>query len=445
MCGILLIVKKNEKILDKQKIDNSFKTLSVRGSEFQKLIFFDKYFNESSYSKDFKVALGHSRFVTYDFNANANMPFTDEKLGKYIIFNGDIYNHEILKKELLDKYTFKTKSDTEVLLKTFDKFKLNTHNKLNGDYAYIILDRLNKEIFISIDRFTSKPLFRYENNDFLVISSEINTIIKLQVENFQINQSFIQNYIDSNFWLFNESGSIDAYRNIKQLIGNTYYRVDLNNFKTTEHKQSYEINKYNSLKDIQEIVIDSVNLRKKSDRKLGVLISGGLDSSTIANLLKKEHDIDYFYTDTNDNDSYYAKYVIDELKLNAKKIDYSNDNLLENINELNRKYLLPTPIYGESIGMFSLYKNIRNEYGKYILLTGHGGDEIFGGNFLFINILEELLKKKGFFYLLNFLQKAQIPQNHIKEVILFFINKIYFIKGNYRFYKNKKIRDLKER
>ena len=59
--------------------------------------------------------------------------------------------------------------------------------------------------------------------------------------------------------------------------------------------------------------------------------------------------------------------------------------------------------------------------------------------------LEELLKKKGFFYLLNFLQKAQIPQNHIKEVILFFINKIYFIKGNYRFYKNKKIRDLKER
>ncbi len=445
MCGILLIIKKNNNFLDKKRINESFATLFSRGSEFQKIIFFDEHLNEISYNSNFKVAMGHSRFVTYDFNSNANMPFKSEEIKKYIIFNGDIYNHYLLKNNLKNLYSFKTKSDTEVLLNIYDKYGLETHNKLNGDYAYIILDKIHNDITVSIDRFTSKPLFKYENKDIIVISSEIKTIFKLKLDIFCLKKNFVKNYIDTNFWLFNEKGSVDAYKNIEQLTGNKYYKINLKNFTTSIIEQEFNLIEFKNKDEVTDIILDSVKLRKESDRKIGVLISGGIDSSTIANLLKDEPNIDYFYTDTNDNDSYYAKYVIDQLNLNAKRLEYNNDNLLKNINELNDTYSLPTPIYGESLGMYSLYKNIREKYGKYILLTGHGGDEIFGGNFLFINVLEEIFKNKGFVGLIRFLKDINIPQGFIKEILLFLLNKLYFVKGNYRFYEQNKIRDLKER
>lgn len=95
--------------------------------------------------------------------------------------------------------------------------------------------------------------------------------------------------------------------------------------------------------------------------------------------------------------------------------------------------------------MYSLYKNINNSFGSHIMLTGHGGDEIFGGKFLFINSLETVYREKGIFGLLKYLNKIKIPSDQYRGLIQLFINKVLFIKGHNRIYAGKKMRDLKER
>ena len=165
MCGIVGYIKK-----DKNRIDINFLLESIkhRGPDAQ------NYFEN-----DFAI-LGHTRLSIIDLE-NGHQPF--EYKNYIIVFNGEIFNHKILREDLVKLgYTFKTSSDTEVLLKLYDCYKEKFVDKLNGFYAFVIYDKHENEFIIARDYFGIKPLYIYSDRSQFLFSSEMTTLISLLKE-----------------------------------------------------------------------------------------------------------------------------------------------------------------------------------------------------------------------------------------------------------------------
>jgi asparagine synthase (glutamine-hydrolysing) len=139
MCGIVGIISKNKEEL--HKIEAATQTLSKRGPDCQNTFFYQN------------LALGHARLSIIDTSEAANQPFSDESQRFTIVFNGEIFNFNELKSELIKEgFTFKTNSDTEVLLYLFIKYGKDCLEMLNGFFAFAILDKQDDSLFIARDR-----------------------------------------------------------------------------------------------------------------------------------------------------------------------------------------------------------------------------------------------------------------------------------------------------
>lgn len=227
---------------------------------------------------------GHTRLSIIDLNEEANQPMVFDDI--IITFNGEIYNYKELIEE--EKLNCKTKSDTEVLVRLYQKYGTDFLNKLNGMFSFCIFDIKKEQFFCARDRFGKKPFYFYYKDNKFIYASEIKSIISLLSFTPTLNKKALEEYLT--FWA--PIGANTFYKDIlkleagysivfdgKKLLKNKYYDID----KIDLIHDSEE----NVLNNIEKLLIKSMEKRLVSDVGVASLLSGGVDSSLVSSLYSK--------------------------------------------------------------------------------------------------------------------------------------------------------------
>ena len=146
------------------------------------------------YIEEERIALGHRRLSIIDLSTSANQPFEDSS-GRYVlVFNGEIYNYQEVKR-LLPEYPFSTTSDTEVLLAAYIKWGKDCLSHFNGMFAFGIWDKQDKTLFIARDRLGVKPLYYYANDAHFIFGSEIRALLSSGLVPRQLDKNALRDYL----------------------------------------------------------------------------------------------------------------------------------------------------------------------------------------------------------------------------------------------------------
>ena len=376
MCGIIgYFGSKSEVFSEKISLD----IISHRGPD-----------SSGSYL-DKNLYLGHTRLSIQDLSDRASQPMFSKDKKYVIVFNGEIYNHNELRKSCLSDVEFQSTSDTETLLYGLIKFGKEFLNKLNGIFAFSFVDIETGDFLLVRDNFGVKPLYYYLDSNELFFSSEMKAILSYK-KNFTINRIALANYLN-----FLWSPAEDTpFLEIKKLLPGHLIEGSIYKIKQVQIYKYYQIpfadkfilkNTESELIDLCEnYLIAAVKRQMLSDVPVGFFLSGGLDSSLIVAIAKKILPKEKFECFTINsigfddegfsNDLYYAKKVAKHIDVNLNIIDGSN-NVLEFFDKiiyhLDEPQADAAPIYVYNICKAARAKGIR------VLLGGTGGDDLFSG------------------------------------------------------------------
>jgi asparagine synthase (glutamine-hydrolysing) len=331
-------------------------------------------------------SLVHARLSIIDTSGSANQPIYDAT-GRYaIIFNGEIFNYQEIKKELEQKgVQFKTQSDTEVLLYAYIQFGETFLHKLNGFFAFAIFDKLEDSMFIACDRFGIKPLYYYSDEDYFFFGSELKTITQFPVKK-EINWSSVAAYFQLNYI----PGKNSIFKNIQRLepghqilIHNSeilikqWYTIPYNALKAEQNQLSYD----EQQKKLVELMDDSVRLRLISDVPLGAFLSGGIDSSVVTAMAARHtKHLNTFSIGFEGNSFFdetpYANLVAKHFNTNHTVFKLKNDDLFESLNELLE--YTDEPFADSSALLVNILSKFTRKH-VTVALSGDAGDELFAG------------------------------------------------------------------
>ncbi len=422
MCGFICIVGKNQnKIVSKNKIISvGFKYLH-RGPDAQNYYFDDQF-------KCF-----FRRLSIIDLHNRSDQPFQSNNNRYLMVFNGEIYNFNILKKELISYgFSFKTKGDTEVLLKAFEVWGKKFVHKLRGMFAICIWDKKLKRFYAFRDRFGIKPLYYsiYKNNFFF--SSEIKDIYHLiEKKKFVENKKVISNYLANSF--LNDTDET-FFKDIYSLKPG--HMVEIIDFKISFKKywslKYSEKNLYDKNK-ITNLLKNTLDLHTISDVPIAYTLSGGIDSSLLAGVsakMSKFNKKTKFFSvipkfTTNEKlwiDSTVKKFQLNHFYLNIK--DKGLDDFEKFINFQDEPVQTASAYY-----QFLLRKEIKKHNLK-VLIVGEGADEVFGGykRCLFYYLQFMNFKKKG---ILSYLKMSEkFMQSDVDSILNKYIKFKSIIKKN---------------
>ena len=300
-----------------------------------------------------------------------------------------MYNFEKLKLLYFKNDRFNSKTDTEVILKLYEKFGISFINELNGDFAIAILDKRINQLFLIKDRVGVKPLYYYHTNSTFIFGSEIKTIFAAGVKPV-LAEDELQNY-----FVFKYTPKHNTlYKNIFRLPPASYIQFDLNknNFTTQQYwsvqkNKSYTSLTYNDAKEtLYQLIEDSINCRLIADVPIGNFLSGGLDSSIIAYFLKDRKDILHYCARKSETDLKKEGTTSDYYYANKLSEDWHLKLLQANIGseEANLDLIKKTLFYsddliadGSQIPSFLITKDASKT--SKVILSGMGADEIFLG------------------------------------------------------------------
>ena len=390
MCGIAGAI--NYKKYDLEKIKMS---LYHRGP------------NEQDISIIENTAFIHTRLSIQDIS-NGHQPFHFNDYS--IVFNGEIYNHLELRDDLKD-IDFKTNSDTETLLHLYIKYKEKMFEKLDGMFAFAILDKQQNKIFIARDRSGKKPLYIYKDSNSLLFASELNAI-KAGIPKLKIDEDAIYSYLRSGFF-FKENTS---YEDVEEVLAGYYYQVDLNSLEIQKNKYFDILDIYNkksnmtfndSLYELDNILHKSVKDRLlSSDLEVGAFLSGGIDSSLVVAIASQYKDNLKTFTVKFDgayDESHLARLTANKYNTQHHELSISM-NLKDDIEKILLNYGQP---FMDSSAIPSYYVSAEAKKYVTVILNGDGADELFGGYRRYVpsaNGWIDIAKKLSF--ILRFLPKA---------------------------------------
>ncbi|HEY9063031.1 MAG TPA: asparagine synthase (glutamine-hydrolyzing) [Pseudobacteroides sp.] len=373
MCGINGFILNKSASVDQNinKINTMNSLITYRGPD-----------SDGVYT-DSDMALGMRRLAIIDL-CTGRQPIFNEDETKVIVFNGEIYNFQGLRQELVARgHTFKTKSDTEVILHSYEEYGVDCLKKLNGMFAFAIYDIKERELFIARDRAGEKPLYYYKDQDRFVFASELKSIIKTfdikkKIDKKALNQYFSLTYIPAPLTIFEgifklEAGSYMLYKNGSLTI-EKYWNID--------SREVEIIHNYDECKRrLREALFTSVEQKMISDVPLGAFLSGGIDSSIMVGIMSKlsERPVETFtigFKLKEFDESDRAQIVSQKNNTNhhVHFLDYTHaieelENILETFDE---------PFADSSSIPTYFVSKFAGEHVK-VVLTGDAGDELFGG------------------------------------------------------------------
>ncbi len=374
MCGIAGIYAFNKAAeAYKSYLNSAVTSLNKRGPDNQGV-----YFHQS-------VGLGHTRLSIIDVSEAANQPMSDET-GRYtIIYNGEIYNYQEIRKELeKEGISFKTNSDTEVVLKLCIKEGSDAIVQLNGFFAFAIYDKEEQTILLARDRIGIKPLLYYHDNEKLVFASEMKALLSFpvprEIDNVSLYQYLQLTYIPA---------PASIFKNIRKLAPGHYMYIK---GEKVQQKQYYKIpysaeKEYPELdypaqqKKLKELLDVSVKKRLISDVPLGAFLSGGIDSSVVVALASRHtkqlntFSIGYINEPLFD-ETKYANLVAKKFNTNHTVFPLSTNDLYDHLNDV-LDYVDEPFADSSALPVYILSKLTRKHV--KVALSGDGGDELFAG------------------------------------------------------------------
>ena len=387
MCGFVVSIGD----VNKTETINATNSIKYRGPDETNF-----YIDESK-----KIYVGHNRLSIMDPEFG-KQPLKSED-GKIIVaYNGEIYNQFELRKELTENnFNFKSvSSDTEVILKGYQYWGNGIFEKLDGQYAISIIDLKKNKLILSRDKFGEKPLFYYLDKKKIIVGSELKIFSRFKDINIKIDTTSLKKYFIYSF----VPAPMTIYKNILKVKHSEVIEINLGNKILTKYNyykpeiiKNYDYSKEDFIENLDSIIDESVKSRLLSDSKIGVFLSGGLDSSLISFYTKKyNQNLESFSISVKEKSfdeidkalemSRILKIKLNQTEVNKTIFENDFDTLLKKLDEP-----IGAPTY---IPMFFLSK-LTKKYVKSVL-SGDGADEMFGGyeNFKYLNIFRQLNKFK---------------------------------------------------
>lgn len=402
MCGINGIVLFEESV-KKNKLVEMNKLIRHRGPDAE------GFFVQKN------VGLSHVRLSIIDLD-QGNQPMNDFDNELVIIYNGELYNYLELKNTLIKKgHEFLNNSDTEVILNSYKEWGQDCLSKFNGMYSFAIFNKKNSSLFLARDPLGMKPLYYYFDSEKFIFSSEIKALVRSSLIKPELQPESLIDYLT--FQVIPDDKTF--FKGIKKLLPGHKIFLENNNFSIDKFWDvNFEDKKFSDddlLKKFAKELDLSVERHLMRDVPLGSYLSGGFDSSSVAFLAsKKIKNLPVFTGFFNDGEKYSelecAEEVANKSSMNHHSLLIKSKDYLDNIRKIT--YHLDEPTIGTGAFPQFMMSKLASEHVK-VVLTGHGGDELFAGYEVFkaAYLKESLLKNPvRAFSILKSLKISEIPR-----------------------------------
>lgn len=323
-----------------------------------------------------QAALGFRRLSIIDL-ANGSQPLFNEDQSLVLIFNGEIYNFQTIREDLLTKgHIFTTNTDSEVLLHGYEEYGKDLVKKLRGMFAFVIWDRNKQTLFAARDHFGIKPFYYGLMNGTLFFGSEIKSFLPHPHFVKELNKQALKPYLTFQYPVLKETffkgifklpaAHYMTYENGKLQI-ERYWEPDFN----PVERPLDEI-----VEEIDDVVRESVKAHTIADVKVGSFLSSGVDSSYVASILKPDKTFTVGFSAENFSE-------IDNAQELSKELGIENVNAIldpdECFNDLNKiQYMMDEPHSNPSIVPLYYLARLARQH-VTVVLSGEGADELFGG------------------------------------------------------------------
>ncbi len=380
MCGYLGQV--SQKKIDKNLLEQCNYDILCRGPDETKSYFIDNSSQNNLYTK-LNIGFIFNRLSILDLTESASQPMDLRDRNTVLMFNGEIYNHKILRTELENQnIKFKSNhSDTEVVLNGISYLGIDFVNKLIGQFSISLLDLNLNKLYLVRDRVGQKPLFYTKNRDSIFFGSNLKSVKQLSGKS-SLDERELYKFL--NYGVVPSPKTI--YKEIYKVKPGEIIEIDLNDSDFLENKRIYwdpssfvGENDFNN-EEIMSLINNSVDLRMQADVDIANFLSGGIDSTSIIKIASKNNNLNTFSMSINQStydESKWFNLVSNKFDTNHETINLDSQNLkketiLESINVFDEPYSDPS-----TIPSYILSKEISNNY--KVAISGDGGDEIFGG------------------------------------------------------------------
>ncbi len=380
MCGITGFIDHNH-IINEQDLKNASSTIQHRGGNGNGLILDQK--------EHYTLGIANERLATIDLSAKGQQPLTSTCGNYSITFNGTIYNYPELRESLI-KYgiIFSTLTDTEVILESYKKWGNSAFEKLDGSFSFVILDRKLNQLIIARDEIGTKPLYYYKTKGFYAFASEIRALFAYPVIEKKINKNAMSTYFRYGYFKGEETIYENIFRFKKGYLtildihsGNSYDVPIIRNRAQQPIAIATKETEEQILGKIEELLTESILKRNVADVPIGVLLSGGYDSATVAAILQKNQTkrIKTFtvgFEGEKLDEAPQARKIAEHLKTNHQEFHLEKEMAYSILKKLPEIFEEPIGDSG-AIALLFISEKVNKEV--KVLLSAEGGDELFGG------------------------------------------------------------------
>lgn len=380
MCGICGELRLDGSVSRSETIKRMLAPLRRRGPDHEGTLFLNA------------IGLGHRRLSIIDLSANANQPMMNAESGHSIVFNGTIYNYPALRKELiLLGHTFHSTGDTEVILKAYAQWGQSSVEKLLGMFAFAIWDENRQELFLARDRLGIKPLYYTQTERFFRFASTSQALLAAGEVDTNIDVVGLHHHFTLHAVVPAPTTILKGLKKLPpahtmlvrangQNVVRRYWRLSADKTGATKSEREWQ-------HDIQIALSVAIERRLRiADVPVGVLLSGGLDSSLLVGLLAKAggKSISTYSVGFEDqpeeqgNEFRYSDAVAERFATDHHKFHINNDEVLARLPEAVDQ--MAEPMVGQDAIAFYL---LSEQVGRHVSVvqSGQGADEVFGGYF----------------------------------------------------------------
>ena len=347
---------------------------------------------------DSTVCLGHNRLAIIDLDSKSNQPFVSNDENLVLVYNGEIYNFLELKKQLSKSYKFKTESDTEIIIAAYNIWGIEMICKFNGMFSFALWDKTKEELFLCRDRFGIKPLYYLEINQSIIFSSSLKAVKSLYAEDLNVKEDDLLDFIQ--YGTVHQPNTI--LERVKSVPRASFLKISNQETKIFEYWNLFE-NTIPSkpvkepLKNIEKLILESVENRLISDVPYGIFLSGGIDSSILVAAASKvsnqnTNTFSVVFKEKGFDERKFSRMMASKYKTNHFELELNPDDILHQIEEPFKFMDHPSV---DGINTFFISKQVHQK-GFKMALSGAGSDELFAGYPVFKQVFE--LENKKWLY-----------------------------------------------
>jgi asparagine synthase (glutamine-hydrolysing) len=338
--------------------------------------------NSAGIHTDGSVGLGFNRLSIIDLSPEGDQPMCNEDGSVWIVFNGEIYNYQDLRQDLISRgHRFRSNTDTETIVHAWEEFGEACLDRLRGMYAFVIWDSRAQTLFGARDRLGIKPFYYHFDGATFSFASELKSLLQLPWIDREVNPAALTEYLRHRYSI----GPHTILRNIWKLQPGHCVRVDRSGMRTRQYWEapvgpSREVRLEDALAEFEQTMLDALRIHLISDVPLGVFLSGGVDSSAIVALMRKlgVSDIKTFSIgyDTSDSELPYAAMVVKRYSTQHHELHLSAEKFRDLLSDI--VYYMDEPMADDSAIPFYCLSRYAKEH-ITVALSGEGADEILAG------------------------------------------------------------------